>query len=291
MADNQTCAKPGCSEPVRAKRLCPAHYQQHRKAGLLPDSGLVPEDRLHRHLGRLAQLGWTASAISRATGSQISHSAVSEILAGTRKRVQARTARLLLAIELAAPLGLVGCHFRLDLPWPHPPLTSDTLRGDPRACGERVQCVRRGVMVLAKRRKIPKARHLTVRLHYAPGTWDRIDGQHLRPTAYAAVDALTRLRLVPAYRDEFVAVPSPEILRPPEPGPRCWLTIEGGAVSDPIESFFEDHPEIAAAPIRFWVCPDEQHRHTGIVEWRGDIAYCLEPGCGRNSGETKGKRP
>ncbi len=34
------------------------------------------------------------------------------------------------------------------------------------------------------------------------------------------------------------------------------------------------------ARARFWLCSD--HRK-GSVEWRGDVAYCLEPGCGKTS--------
>lgn len=55
--------------------------------------------------------------------------------------------------------------------------------------------------------------------------------------------------------------------------------------------------ELLNARIRFWVCPlghserkpDAPLRQT--VEWRGDVAHCLEPGCGRTSAETKVKLP
>jgi hypothetical protein len=53
----------------------------------------------------------------------------------------------------------------------------------------------------------------------------------------------------------------------------------------PIEKFLDEHPEFANAPIVFWACPNEAHRDKGIVDWRGDVAYCMEPGCGRNSAE------
>lgn len=37
---------------------------------------------------------------------------------------------------------------------------------------------------------------------------------------------------------------------------------------------------LANAAVRFWTC--KQHLR-GRVEWRGDVAHCLEAGCGRTS--------
>ena len=50
-------------------------------------------------------------------------------------------------------------------------------------------------------------------------------------------------------------------------------------------------PELATARIKFWVCPVPGHRDrrgpngelVGTVEWDGDVAYCLTPGCLRSS--------
>ncbi|AUI56804.1 hypothetical protein [Amycolatopsis sp. BJA-103] len=59
----------------------------------------------------------------------------------------------------------------------------------------------------------------------------------------------------------------------------------------PIEDFLAKHPEVANARVSFWMCPDEEHRDKGIVEWRGDVAHCLEPGCGRTSADPRTVRP
>jgi hypothetical protein len=50
-------------------------------------------------------------------------------------------------------------------------------------------------------------------------------------------------------------------------------------------------PELATARIKFWVCPVPGHSDrrgpngelVGTVEWDGDVAYCLTPGCLRSS--------
>jgi hypothetical protein len=56
--------------------------------------------------------------------------------------------------------------------------------------------------------------------------------------------------------------------------------------------------EIAAGRIqlKFWMCPDgHSDRHSGTpmpdgptVEWRGNVAHCLKPGCNRTSAEPEG---
>lgn len=48
--------------------------------------------------------------------------------------------------------------------------------------------------------------------------------------------------------------------------------------------------------VRFWVCPVEEHRRrvddrggpAVTVEWRGDVACCSAPGCGRSSTDGRG---
>lgn len=39
-------------------------------------------------------------------------------------------------------------------------------------------------------------------------------------------------------------------------------------------------PELLNARVKFWICRD--HRG-GFVEWVGDVAHCLETGCGKTS--------
>lgn len=124
--------------------------------------------------------------------------------------------------------------FRLDLPWERPPLRSNGSHGSFYAKARIVKEIRLTVMLLAKNAKIPVGDHLTVQLHYAPGKNTRMDSHNLHPTVKAAVDALARgkrrdwvgLELVPDDTDRFVTILTPQIHYPPEPGPKCWLTVE-----------------------------------------------------------------
>jgi hypothetical protein len=50
--------------------------------------------------------------------------------------------------------------------------------------------------------------------------------------------------------------------------------------------------------VRAWVCPIKAHRAGSnpgelplpTVEWRGDVAYCLTPGCKRSSVDDFSRR-
>ncbi len=46
------------------------------------------------------------------------------------------------------------------------------------------------------------------------------------------------------------------------------------------------------ATIMFWICPVDAHRrpYQGVqtVEWRGNVAHCTFPGCGRTSTDPRG---
>ncbi|MFJ5984271.1 hypothetical protein [Lentzea sp. NPDC092896] len=122
---------------------------------------------------------------------------------------------------------------RLDLPWERPPLRSNDRRHY-REQAKVVAAVRSATVVLARAAKLPAGNHLTVQLHYAPGRRTRMDSHNLHPTVKACVDALARgkrrdwvgLELVPDDTDEYVTILTPQIHYPPEPGPRCWLTVE-----------------------------------------------------------------
>ena len=54
--------------------------------------------------------------------------------------------------------------------------------------------------------------------------------------------------------------------------------------------------EFLNARVQFWMCPVDHEVRKGTngfplqtVEWRGDVAHCLEPGCGKTSAdETPG---
>jgi crossover junction endodeoxyribonuclease RusA len=124
--------------------------------------------------------------------------------------------------------------YRLDLPWPRPPLRSNDSHGNRYAKAKLVKTVRTAVMLLAKNAKVPAGDHLTVQLHYAPGQNTRMDSHNLHPTVKACVDALARgkrrdwvgLELVPDDTDQYVTILTPQIHYPPATGPRCWLTVE-----------------------------------------------------------------
>lgn len=81
-------------------------------------------------------------------------------------------------------------------------------------------------------------------------------------------------------------------------GPQTWdyvsslpgLKLMTFTAPDPVA--LEEWPEeLLNARVQFWLCPvDHETRFHGgfpfqTVEWRGDVAYCLEPGCGKTSAE------
>ncbi len=236
-----TCKRPGhAGRPAVAKDLCDTCYRAHRRSGLVT-AGYVDAVPVRKHLGKLTSLDWSAAAIGRAAG--VARRNIDMLLGGSRKKVNASTAKKILAVPLAAPAPAGHAAFRIDLPWQRPLLNSNSMPSNPRARGRIVQQVQHDVMYLAKHHKLPKGKHLTIQLHYAPGTWQRMDGHNLHPTVKAVVDALARparkvdprnprsrpwtgLSLVPDDTDQYVTILEPAIVRPPEPGPRCWLTIK-----------------------------------------------------------------
>lgn len=91
-------------------------------------------------------------------------------------------------------------------------------------------------------------------------------------------------------------------IRPPRPGvgdPTCGcarhadslLALKWDEELPPEEQWPE---ELLNARVRFWMCPVEHPKRNDdkgwplpTVEWRGDVAHCLDPGCGKTSaGET-----
>ena len=98
---------------------------------------------------------------------------------------------------------------------------------------ERVGAIRHGVVSAARQAGIPKARHLTVGLHYRPGDNRRRDADNLWPTLKACCDALARgprrdwvgLELVPDDTPQYMTKHAPVIHTGPGPR-RLWLTVE-----------------------------------------------------------------
>lgn len=114
--------------------------------------------------------------------------------------------------------------YRIDLPWQRPPLNHNQ-RHTPWAKGRLVADVRAAVLTLAKAAKIPHQDFITVQLHYATGHHVRTDPSNWMATTKPAIDALVDAGIVDDDDTEHVHENTPEIHRPPEPGPRCWLTI------------------------------------------------------------------
>lgn len=113
-----------------------------------------------------------------------------------------------------------------------PPLTANQ-RLHHMAEAKRKRLVREGVMIAARAAKIPKAQHLVVQLHYAPGDNRRRDDDNLWPTMKAACDALARgprrdwvgLELVPDDTAKYMTKLGPVIHLGPGKR-RLWLTVE-----------------------------------------------------------------
>jgi crossover junction endodeoxyribonuclease RusA len=241
VATAKLCSR-GDGNPVHALELCNSCYATHRRSGRLTDSGYFPAVDVRRHVAKLQQAGMTGPAIARAAG--VSPTTIHNLTAPAEKakRVRKQNAERILAIQPPSISATNSSSFVIDLPWPRPLLNSNSMPIHPHARGRLVRQVQRDVMLLARHHKIPNGRHLTIQLHYAPGSWQRMDSHNLHPTVKAAVDALARparkldprkpaaawigLSLVPDDTDEYVTILAPQIVRPPTPGPRCWLTIE-----------------------------------------------------------------
>lgn len=115
--------------------------------------------------------------------------------------------------------------YRLDLPWPRPPLNhNQRLHWAKRA--PIIAKIRRDVGWLAKAAKIPACGHITVQLVYAPGLRRKRDAPNWTATSKPAIDGLVDAGVVPDDNGEYVTELPVMILPPPEPGPRCWLTVE-----------------------------------------------------------------
>lgn len=56
--------------------------------------------------------------------------------------------------------------------------------------------------------------------------------------------------------------------------------------------FCSQHSPLRDVRVRIWFCPDRAHAHPAqplrpTVRWVGDVAHCLEPGCGRTSADPR----
>lgn len=135
----------------------------------------------------------------------------------TRNRALAADAR-----DVAEPAA-----YTLQLPWPRPPLNRNGGRGHPIARSKVVKDIRKAGWALAKERKIPLHDHIVVRLHYAPGRRQAQDPMNWTDTTKALIDGFRDAGVIADDDTRHVTEIEPQILFPPEKGPRCWLTIFG----------------------------------------------------------------
>lgn len=140
--------------------------------------------------------------------------------------------------------------YTLSLPWARPPLRSNGTQPHFRVRSRIVREIRADVANLAQAQgmhRLTGVGHLTFQLHYAPGARRRIDPPNFYPTVKPCVDALTNparkidprkgsrawvgLTIVPDDTSEWVTLLDTVIVPPPEPGPRCWLTVTAHPVT------------------------------------------------------------
>ncbi len=117
-----------------------------------------------------------------------------------------------------------GHTYRLDLPWPRPPLNHNQ-RPSWRKKARLTKEIREAAAWLAKAAKIPASDRIVVRLHYAPGRNGRHDPMNLTATSKPAIDGLVDAGVVVDDDSTHVYEETPAVHFPPESGPRCWLTI------------------------------------------------------------------
>jgi hypothetical protein len=140
--------------------------------------------------------------------------------------------------------------FTLAPLWDRPPLRANGTQPHYYRRGRIVRDVRELVSARAKElgmHRLTGVRHLSFQLFYAPGVRRRIDPPNFYPTLKACVDALSNplrkvnprtgsrpwvgLRIVPDDTTEWVTLLDTVIKEPPEPGPRCWLTVTAHPVT------------------------------------------------------------
>lgn len=118
--------------------------------------------------------------------------------------------------------------WRLDLPYPRPPLSQNDRRGHWAGRHRLVEQIRTDVGWLVRRAKIPPLLRITVQLHYQPRAAGRRDPDNLTATSKPCVDALVAAGVVADDTPAFVDQLMPEIHPPaakPEGGSRLWLVV------------------------------------------------------------------
>lgn len=120
--------------------------------------------------------------------------------------------------------------YRLDVPmvvrtktaWR--PLThNDRIHWRPRA--ELVKRIRQSTQLWARHYKIPAAQHITVQLHYQPGSRSVTDAPNLTATSKPAIDGLVDAGIVPDDKDQHVTELMP-VIHPDKGERRLWIEVE-----------------------------------------------------------------
>lgn len=122
------------------------------------------------------------------------------------------------------------------LPWTAPPLSMNDrgmTRGAAMAKATKVRLIRDDVYWLLRSAQLPKARHVTVQLHYRPRDARRRDTDNLTATLKPICDAIAAgterdpgYGMVPDDTPEYMAKPEP-IIHPAEKGKpgTMWLVL------------------------------------------------------------------
>ncbi len=104
------------------------------------------------------------------------------------------------------------------------PLThNDRMHWRPKA--NAVKTIRDQVAAHARLARIPRAEHITVQLHYRPGSRSVTDAPNLTATSKPAIDGLVDAGLVPDDKDRHVTELMP-VIHPGRGERRLWLEVQ-----------------------------------------------------------------
>lgn len=120
--------------------------------------------------------------------------------------------------------------YRVEMPFQRPPLNlNQRTYWAPK--GRATKELREQVGWAVRGARVPRCngvppRLVTVALFYAPGDNRERDEDNLVATLKVVADAIVDAGVTIKDTPRFMRKLMPEIVPPPEPGPRCWLTIE-----------------------------------------------------------------
>lgn len=113
--------------------------------------------------------------------------------------------------------------YTLALPWCRPPRSlNQRLHWSERQRLDRE--IRTTVGWLSRQARIPRSKHATVTLYWAPGDRRKRDADNVVPTLKAGCDGIVDSGVVADDRPELMTKHMPVIVPPPHP-PGMWLTV------------------------------------------------------------------